>query len=90
MTEATCADISPVASAEHVAGRCFVKVRATSIFICAVPADIRNAVATSSRSMSSTPNRLFSRFEASAPATATIAFCKSALTQLVCFSNAAR
>ena len=58
ITVACDAEISPIAKAEHVLGKWLTSVRATSMRICAVLPDKRNAVATSSRSASSIPSQI--------------------------------
>ena len=90
ITVACAALSSPVARAEHVFGRWLTRVRATSMRICAVPADSRSADDTSSRSASSTPVNGPSDFPSLIPATATIARCIAACNQLLCRSSAAR
>ena len=84
------AEISPVAKALQVSGRCAVSVRATSIRYCAVLPDIRSAAPTSSRFASSTFEYLDSDLVGSLPATATIARCMRDCSQPDCFSRALR
>ena len=75
ITVACAAEISPVARAEQVPGRLFIKVRATSIRDCAVAGAKRRAVEISSRSQPSTPEIGPPPMLGAKPATAVIARC---------------